>query len=121
NTCAGELTGQAPRSYSDIGPIEALAGVPATLPGAQLEFRAVNPEFIAYARRNLLPSPEQTIDGISAQLAYDLVFQRFFRVMAASLLALLETTRIDDETSTYLAATMAGADGIEWLEARYGG
>lgn len=120
NNCAGELTGRKPSSYADIGPIEALAGVPATLPSG-FDFATVNPEFIAYARRSLLPAPDQAIDGVSVQLAYDQVFQRFFRMMAASLLTLLETTDIDRETTQYLAATSAGSDGIDWLEAQYGG
>lgn len=119
NNCAGELTGRAPSSYSDIGPIEALAGVPATLPGSRFDFATVNPEFIAYARHNLLPPPDQTIDGIPPQLAYDLVFQRFFRVMGLTLVMLLEHHDIDAETQQYLSATSAGADGIEWLEGQY--
>lgn len=121
NNCAGELTGQPPRSYSDIAPIEALAGVPATLDAPGLDFAAVNPEFIFYARRNLLPSPEQTIDGVAVQMAYERVFSRFFRLMTASVLMLLETTDIDRETREYLADTSAGADGMDWLEQRYAG
>jgi hypothetical protein len=121
NNCAGELTAQPPRNYADIGPIEALAGVSATVPASHLEFAAVNPEFIAFGRQHMLPSPEQAIDGVPVQLAYDRVFQRFFRLMAASLLTLLETTDIDLETKHYLNATATGSDGIEWLEGRYGG
>ncbi|MFO7563007.1 MAG: hypothetical protein R6X02_10225 [Enhygromyxa sp.] len=121
NTCAGELSGQPSRSYSDIKPIEALAGVSATLPNASLKFATVNPEFIAYARQTLLPAPEQAIDGVPVQLAYDLVFQRFFRVMSLSLIRLLEVGNIDAETQQYLAATSAGTDGIEWLESSYSG
>ena len=121
NTCAGELTGQAPRSYSDIGPIEQLAGVSATLPNSSLKFASVNPDFIAYARQNLLPAPDQMIDGVAVQLAYDRVFQRFFRVMGLALIQTLEVQNIDTETRQYLAATTAGTDGIEWLENHYGG
>lgn len=121
NDCAGELTGQRTKHYADIGPIETLAGVPATLPNSRFGFETVNPEFIAYARTRLLPPPEQTIDGLSAQLAYDLVFQRFFRVMGLSLIDLLERNDIEVETKRYLAATSAGQDGIEWLENQYAG
>ena len=121
NNCAGELTGQRPSSYSDIAPIEALAGVPATRPSSQFSFATVNPEFIAYARQHLLPPPDQTIDGIPAQLAYDRVFRRFFRLMSASLIMLLEDTDIGLETQLYVDDTNAGVDGIEWLEGRYAG
>ncbi len=121
NNCAGELSGVPTQSYTDLRPLEALAGVPATLPAPDLEFSAVNPEFIAYARRNLLPHPEQTIEGVPAQLAYDRVFARFFRVMTASLMMLLETGDLDGETQRYLQDTAVGIDGIEWLENNYAG
>lgn len=121
NSCAGELTGQKPRSYADIAPIEALAGVPATLPSSQFSFATVNPEFIAYARQHLLPPPDQTIEGIPVQLAYDRVFRRFFRMMTASLIMLLETTDIELESQSYLSNTAAGADGLDWLAAQYAG
>jgi hypothetical protein len=120
NNCAGELTGRQASSYSDIGPIETLAGVPASLPSG-FEFAAVNPEFIAYARKNLLPPPDQMIDGVPVQLAYDHVFQRFFRLMAASLLTLLERHDLAGESAQYLTDTSSGVDGIEWLEDRYAG
>lgn len=118
NECAGRLSGQQPRSYSDYGPIEALAGVSATVPSS-LEFDAVNPEFVAWARRELLPPPDQLIAGLPVQMAYDRVFQRFFRAMAESYAWLAETYPIDAEASDYLAATRAGAYGVEWLERRY--
>jgi hypothetical protein len=121
NNCAGELIGQPPGWYSDIAPIEAFAGVPASLPSTTYSFATVNPEFIAYARRQLLPPPDQAIDGIPVQLAYDRVFRRFFRLMTVSLMTVLETTDIARETDDYLAATSAGQDGITWLEGRYNG
>jgi hypothetical protein len=120
NTCAGELTGVAPRNYADVEPIAALAGVPATLPSS-LPFAAVNPELIAFARQRLLPSPDQWIDHVETQRAYDLVFRRFFRVMTLSVMVLLESSDVDGETADYLAATSRGHDGIDWLENRYGG
>lgn len=120
NNCAGELTGQRPGWYSDIAPIEALAGVPATLPGTY-QFASVNPEFIAYARQHLLPPPDQRIDGVPVQLAYDRVFRRFFRLMTVSLMTLLETTDIALEAKHYVNDTSSGQDGIDWLEARYAG
>lgn len=119
--CAGELTGVTPNHFTDLAPLEALAGVPTSLPNPHLQFATVNPEFIAYARRHLLPPPEQTIDGIPTQLAYDRVFRRFFRLMGASLLMLLDSADIDRETRDYLADTSVGMDGIDWLEARYSG
>ncbi|MCA9685291.1 MAG: hypothetical protein KC457_24135 [Myxococcales bacterium] len=119
NDCAGEIVGQAPRSYSDIAPLEIMAGVPATLPG-QLPFATVNPEFVLWARRTLLPDSQTSVDGVIVQEAYDQVFSRFFRLMAESALLLHERYDIAGETRTYLADTDAGADGIDWLENHYG-
>jgi hypothetical protein len=119
NECAGRLVGQQPRSYSDIGPIEALAGMSATLPSSNLPFRAVNPEIIAWARTQLLPAPQQSIEGVPVQLAYDRVFRRFFRLMGESLFWLLEQGTLASETAPYLSAVDQGRDGLEWLEARY--
>src|SRR5690606_8936111 len=80
NTCAGDRPGHRPAGYADFGPVAPLPGVPATADAPGLAFDAVNPELLFYARRQLLPSPDQSIDGIPVQLAYDHVFQRFFRL-----------------------------------------
>lgn len=120
NVCAGRLVGQPPASYTDTGPIAALAGVPVTLVNPNLPFETVNPEIIAWARARLLPSGEQSIDGIPVQLAYDRVFSRLFRLMGESLFYVLETTSIDTEASTYIQDVAQGrVDGISWLENRY--
>ena len=119
NTCAGRISGQTPRSYSDYAPIEALAGMPATQGDVGLPFDAVNPEIIMWARAKLLPAPSQRISGIPAQIAYERVFQRFFRAMAESLAWIAETRDPAAEAGDYLRAVTKGADGIDWLEQRY--
>ena len=119
NECAGRLTGQEPRSYSDIGPIEALAKVPATVDDPTLPFASVNPAFVDWARAELLPPSEQLIGGIPAQIGYERVFQRFFRSMATSAAWLVQTHTLDAEATIYLNDVRAGADGIDWLEQRY--
>jgi hypothetical protein len=122
NECAGQLIGQPPSSYSDHDPIGALAGVPVTLVNPNLPFETVNPEIIAWARARLLPSAEQSIEGIPVQLAYDRVFSRFFRLMGESLFYVLDSSPIDVEATTYIQDVQQGrADGIEWLERRYPG
>ncbi|PRQ04740.1 hypothetical protein ENSA5_05050 [Enhygromyxa salina] len=121
NGCAGQLSGQPPGHYADYRPIEALAGVPATVAGSTLPFDAVNPEIISWARTQLLPAPEQYIEGIPVQLAYERVFQRFFRVMGHSLFYLVEPGTLRTEADAYLRDTSRGADGINWLEGHYSG
>jgi hypothetical protein len=122
NECAGRLVGQEPASYSDHAPIGALAGVPVTLVNPSLPFETVNPEIIAWARARLLPSPDQTIEGIPVQVAYDRVFSRFFRLMGESLFYLLESKSIDAEAAAYIRdVELHHVDGVEWLERRYTG
>jgi hypothetical protein len=124
NECAGRLVGQAPAHYSDHGPIGALAGVPVTLVNPKLPFETVNPEIITWARAQLLPSGDQSIDGIPVQFAYDRVFSRFFRMLGESLFYVLNSTStsIDVEATTYIQDVESGrVDGIEWLERRYEG
>ncbi|KIG15223.1 hypothetical protein DB30_05767 [Enhygromyxa salina] len=119
NNCVGDIIGEPPRSYSDLQPIERFAGVSATLPNSSLPFETVNPEIIHWARAKLLPAPNQYIDGIPVQLAYDRVFHRFFRVMAVSLFELHQQYAIAAEAQTYLRDTSNGDQGIDWLERRY--
>jgi hypothetical protein len=119
NRCAGEIIGEPPRSYTDLQPIERLAGISATLPNPRLPFATVNPEIIHWARAQLLPGPGQSIDGVPIQLAYDRVFHRFFRVMAISLMELHQQYALTAEADVYLRDTSSGADGIGWLERRY--
>ncbi|PRP99960.1 hypothetical protein [Enhygromyxa salina] len=119
NNCVGDIVGQPPASYSDLRPIERFAGVSATLPGSSLPFDTVNPEIIFWARAKLLPAPNQYIDGVPVQLAYDRVFYRFFRMMAVSLFELHQQYSIATEAQSYLRDTSNGQHGIEWLERHY--
>jgi hypothetical protein len=122
NECAGRLVGHAPANYSDHEPIGSLAGVPVTLVNPKLPFETVNPEIITWARARLLPSADQSIEGIPVQLAYDRVFSRFFRLMGESLFYVLDSTSIDVEATTYIRDVESRrVDGIEWLEHRYAG
>jgi hypothetical protein len=122
NECAGRLVGQAPASYTDTGPIGSLAGVPVTLVNPNLPFETVNPDIIVWARARLLPSAEQSIEGIPVQLVYDRVFSRFFRLMGESLFYLLDSTSVAAEASIYMQSVdQHGIDGVGWLTHRYTG
>jgi hypothetical protein len=122
NECAGALVGQQPSNYADPSTIGLLAGVSVTLPNPNLPFDTVNPEIITWARATLLPSADQTIDGVPVQLAYERVFSRFFRLMGESLFYVLESGPIDIQANKYIeGADQRGVDGIDWLEQRYTG
>jgi hypothetical protein len=122
NECAGRLVGRAPTSYTDTGPIGSLAGISVTLANPSLPFETVNPDIIVWARARLLPSAEQSIEGIPIQLVYDRVFSRFFRLMGESLFYLLDSTSIDVEANTYIQSVdRPGIDGVGWLTVRYAG
>lgn len=126
DTCAAEQTGTAHAGWGDIAGLDQFAGVPTRNPSSGItQFTPVNPEFVLWARKTLLADPEALIDGHRVQDAYDRVFQRFFRLMVLSAVALVEKTGSLDglasEATVYLADTDAGAYGVDWLEQRYYG
>ncbi len=122
--CATRLLGLSEGGWGDSSALGELAGVSLQNPLVtefQGDFTAVNPAFIAWARSNLLIHPETYIDGIAARSAYDYVFQRFFRLMVLSAIAVIEQnpSGLDAEARTYLTATRQGTDGLNWLHQRY--
>jgi hypothetical protein len=124
--CASEQTGTHERTWGDHQALGDFAGVPTRNPNSSIaQFTPVNPEFVLWARKSLLADPELLIDGRRVQDAYDRVFQRFFRLMLLSAVALVERTGSIDgmasEGQVYMADTDAGAYGIDWLEQRYFG
>jgi hypothetical protein len=124
--CASEQTGSQGESWGDPQALSQFAGVPVRHPHSGItQFTPVNPAFVQWARKNLLADPEMLIDGRRVQDAYDLVFQRFFRLMVLSVVMLVEQKGSVDavgmEAKTYLGDTDAGAYGIDWLEGRYYG
>lgn len=124
--CATEQTGTSDQSWGDPKALGDFAGVPTRNPRSSIsQFTPVNPEFVHWARKTLLADPETLIDGRRVQDAYDAVFQRFFRLMLLSAVALVERTGSVDglagEAKVYLADTDAGAYGVDWLEGRYYG
>jgi hypothetical protein len=124
--CASEQTGSEGESWGDPKALGDFAGVPTRNPSSSIsQFTPVNPEFVLWARKTLLADPEALIDGRRVQDAYDRVFQRFFRLMLLSAVALVERTGSVDamatEAKVYLADTDAGAYGVDWLEGRYYG
>lgn len=124
--CASEQTGTRENSWGDHQALGDFASVPTRNPNSTIsQFTPVNPEFVLWARKSLLANPEMLIDGQRVQDAYDRVFQRFFRLMLLSAVALVERTgsldAMANEGQTYLADTDAGAYGVDWLEQRYYG
>ena len=124
NGCAGRLTGRPPRSYSDPSPFEALSGLPvaAAAPSSERAFTHYNRDIVAWGRRHLLPDPAMPVLGTPAQTVYDGVFSRFFRLMTEAYLHLASRGIVQREMDAYMqAAAGPGFDGLDWLEARYGG
>jgi hypothetical protein len=122
--CASEQTGTTDTNWGDPKALGDFAGVPTRNPNSSIsQFTPVNPEFVHWARKTLLAHPEALIDGRRVQDAYDRVFQRFFRLMLLSGVALVERTGsvegLGGEAKLYLADTDAGAYGVDWLEGRY--
>ncbi len=124
--CAAEQTGTSGEGWGNSEALAVFAGVPTRNPNSSIsQFTPVNPEFVIWARATLLAHPEALIDGLRVQDAYDRVFQRFFRVMLLSAVGVVERAgsldALASEAQGYLAATDAGAYGVDWLEGRYYG
>lgn len=124
--CAAEQVGAGDRGWGDASALGELAGVPYQNPDLSIaQFTPVNPDWVMWARKTLLISPESVIDGYRAQDAYDRVFQRFFRLQTLAAVMLAERLgsldAIAAEARDYLSATDAGAWGPEWLDQRYVG
>jgi hypothetical protein len=125
--CAEPLTSTTKSSYSSIEPIASLAQMQVRddvhaggyKPG---RFNRYYPHIVRWGAGALIPEPQlEIIEGWTAQELYDSGFSRFFRLMAHSYIELVRNDALGPDTDRYLAATMAGEDGIDWLHGRYGG
>lgn len=123
NDCAGEVVDQRPRSFSDLGPLEKLAGVPTALDydteGSR--YSTLNPAFLAWARVAMIPQAHEAIEGVPVALAYQKVFSRFFRLMVESAVYIHENLDARGEATRYLQAVYADGDALEWLHLNYSG
>jgi len=108
-------------SHGDLGPIERLAGLPIYKKvAAKGHLAEINPAFVRWAVANTVPPPSAQLLGHSCQEYYDRVFQRFFRLMAASRAYLTTDVSMARERDAYQKAARAPRfDGLEWLEHRY--
>jgi len=125
--CLGRLVGVEQRSYSDNGPIAAVAGLP--LHSEQMSddkpFGYYNPELVRWGHENLIPDPELGVAGLTARSIYAVVFSRFFRLMAESRLWLVQKKKYKREMKAYWKMAQdqkdLGGDGLLWLQKRYRG
>jgi bifunctional DNase/RNase len=125
--CLGRLVGVEQGSYNDNGPIAAVAGLPLhsdeMKPGKPFGF--YNPDLVRWGHENLIPSPETQVAGLAAGVIYDVVFARFFRMMAESRLWLIDSGRYKREMKAYWKMAKGPKnprrDGISWLQKRYKG
>lgn len=125
--CAEPLTQTSKSSYSAIEPIEALAQMEirtdvhkhAYKPGL---FNSYYPQVVRWGAGALVPDPQlEIIEGWTAKELYDSGFSRFFRLMAHSYMELVSADSLHTDTERYLAATLGGEDGINWLHNHYAG
>ena len=126
--CAERITGVKKSSYSAIEPIEALSGISPIREDVHADgykpgrFNRYDAEIIRWGASALVPDPHlEIVDGWTAQQLYRAGFSRFFRLMTHSYVDLLGRDALNPDRDRYLAATMAGQDGIEWLHTHYGG
>ncbi|MBW2277986.1 MAG: bifunctional nuclease family protein [Deltaproteobacteria bacterium] len=123
--CVADLSDAVKGSYSDARPMAELAGVP--LHGPRMNenqpFGFYNSDLIRWGHENLIPDRATDIGGVSSKRVYDVVFARFFRMMAESYLHLVDSGKYERERRAYWRmAKRSGKNrpnGIEWLQERY--
>ena len=83
--------------FYNLEVFQAIAPMPAFLDdNAMLEswtnekFLHYNPEFVAWGFKNMIPDPNEEIDGVSYQEVYDVIGYRFVQMLAATHYALEE-------------------------------
>jgi hypothetical protein len=111
--------------FGDRSPIEAVSGLRLIARKASSyrhDFNRYNAHIVTWGAAWLIPDPQAKILGVPAQLLYDRVFRRFFRLMAASHRHLDRAGAWDGERAAYLSAMQApGFEGLAWLEQRFAG
>lgn len=109
--------------YGDRSPIDRLAGRPAIKRKGKSfhhDFSHYDSKVIRWGVANLIPDPKSEIMGIKAQVLYDMVGQRFFRMMTEAYLYLKGRGTFAAEQKAYLSAMKAKRfDGIDYLEERF--
>jgi bifunctional DNase/RNase len=127
SACVADLSDAVKGSYSDVRPLAELAGLP--LHGARMNekqpFGFYNVELVRWGHENLIPDPQMSVGDVAAQQIYDVVFSRFFRMMAESYVYLIDSGKYERERRAYWRMARRGGknppDGIEWLQGRYQG
>jgi len=125
--CMANLAGVKKKSYSDTSPIACLADV--SLYSDQMDeskpFGFFNPDIIKWGYTYMIPDRNDAFGGIATRQVYDIVFSRFFRMMAESYLYFIDKGTLRDEMTAYWEKATAkgpgGFDGIDYLQLRYQG
>lgn len=123
STCMGRIAGVEKTSYSAMNTVEAFSGLSVGIDGAQWrDPTRFNVELVRWGRASLIPDPGMIVQGDwTAGELYELIFSRFFRLMAHSYLELQNEDRLAAESQAYFAATRRGLDGLDYLEGRFAG
>ena len=110
--------------FYDLKPIEKLSGHKVYLrkSNSHRTFSRFNPKLIRWGHRNLIPAPQDRLQGHTFQTIYDAIFSRFFRLMADSYLFLHHKRSVKQEARAYLRAMKRRKfAGIAYLQNRYRG
>ncbi len=116
-----QKTARATHDFEDVMPWEKLAGMKVCLQKAlsRFGFSKYNPDFLRWARENLIPDPQLEYGGVKFKKIYRTVFRRFFRLMMESAF-LVNGLDIPKETEEYRnAARNAKFDALDYLPRRF--
>ncbi len=98
--------------------IEKVSGIKVVL--EEREFSYFNPDIIIWGSQNLIPDPNDKIYGESCQLIYEVVFNRFFRLMAESYIYLNDKEIYQNERDLYYQNVVIEENyALNYLDARF--
>lgn len=129
-SCLRRVAGMPPvNRWGDTDPIAKVSGMNVYQTGDsdsardRTLFSLINPRIIMWGAANLIPDPKEKMDGKSFQEIYDVVFQRFARLMVESYLLTHHRMDYEKEQLEYLKRVTLKPHSqyfLEWLSDRYG-
>ena len=120
--CFGQMTGVGDRPFGDHQAFADFSGIAvlAASESAERPFAFYDPAIVRWGHTYLVPEPDARLGNHTTLEVYEVVFSRWFRLMAESYAA-LQHMDYPAEQRAYLAmANEKTTDAIPWLEQRYG-
>jgi len=102
-------------TYSFLSGVEG-----AVVQNEEFGFKSIDPKFVLWAAKNIIPEPDEKVGNYDAQHVYTNVFSRYFRLMSKSYLYLEDNDLFEKEWTSYSVAVADGENGMNYLDRRFG-